>query len=99
MVSELKIEIGQRFDFEIDREDLNESGSGVIIATWYHNGTAIFVELYPNKSLLSSLKRYFETTAERTILVSIARISRLKYSITPTIVVLNNHQKDMTQIK
>lgn len=95
----MKIEIGQKFDFEIDREDLEGSSSGIIVATWYHDGTPIFVELYPNKSLLSALKKFFNATAERTVLVSIARTSRSNYVITPTLVVLNNHHKDITQIK
>jgi hypothetical protein len=95
----LKIEVGQRFDFEVDREDIEGADGDSIIATWYHMGNPIYVELKVNKSLLKEIDKFFTNNVKRTALISISRISKSKYAVTPTIVLLNRHQRDVKQLK
>ncbi|MCL4420829.1 MAG: hypothetical protein M1477_03975 [Candidatus Thermoplasmatota archaeon] len=95
----MRIEVGQKFDFEIDREDVEDEDCDTIIATWYHDGNPIFVELYPTKSLLSELRKFFNTTSERTALISITRVSKLKYIVKPTVVVLNHRANKLNELR
>ena len=95
----MRIEVGQRFDFEIDREDIDDEDCNTIIATWYHDGNPIFVELYPTKSLLSELRKFFNTASERTALVSITRVSKTKYIVKPTVVVLNHRTSKLNELR
>lgn len=95
----MKIEIGQRFDFEIDREDVENVESGSIIATWFHMGNQIYVELMVSKSLVKEIRNFFKTNRNKTALISIARISKSKYIVSPTIVLVNKQLKDIKQIK
>lgn len=95
----MKIEIGQRFDFEIDREDVENVESGSIIATWFHMGNQIYVELMVSKTLVKEIKEFFKTNRNRSALVSIARISKSKYIVSPTVVLVNKQLKDIKQVK
>ncbi len=95
----MKIEIGQRFDFEIDREDVENVDSGSIIATWFHMGNQIYVELVVSKTLVREIKNFFDTTRNKTALISIARISKTKYIVSPTIVLVNKQLKNLKQVK
>lgn len=95
----MKIEIGQRFDFEIDREDVEDVESGSIIATWFHMGNQIYVELVVSKSLVREIRNFFDTTRNKTALISIARISKSKYIVSPTIVLVNRQIKNVKQVK
>ncbi|MFG1520198.1 MAG: hypothetical protein AAE977_07000 [Thermoplasmataceae archaeon] len=85
----MKIGIGQRFDLEIDREDLDYVEGGTIIATWYHMGNPIYIELSVNKSMMREITRFFERTGKKTALFSITRVSKAKYVVEPTLVLLN----------
>ena len=95
----MKIEIGQRFDFEIDREDVEDVDSGSIIATWFHMGNQIYVELVVSKTLVREIKNFFDTTKNKTALISIARISKTKYIVSPTVVLVNRQLKNLKQVK
>ena len=95
----MRIEVGQKFDFEIDREDIDGKDCNAIIATWYHDGNPIFVELYPTKSLLSELRKFFNTASERTALISITRISKSKYIVKSTVVVLNHRTNKLNELR
>ncbi len=95
----MKIEIGQRFDFEIDREDVENVDSGSIIATWFHMGNQIYVELVVSKTLVKEIRTFFDTTRNKTALISIARISKSKYIVSPTIVLVNKQLKNLKQVK
>ncbi|GGM73960.1 hypothetical protein GCM10007108_09910 [Thermogymnomonas acidicola] len=95
----MKIEVGQRFDLEIDREDVEGENPGPIIATWYHMGTPIYVELSVNKSLLRALRDFFRKYGRKSAIVSIARVSRYRYEVTPTVVLLNRQGNDVRQMK
>lgn len=95
----MKIEIGQRFDFEIDREDVENVDSGSIIATWFHMGNQIYVELVVSKTLVREIRNFFDTTRNKTALISIARISKSKYIVSPTIVLVNKQLKNLKQVK
>ncbi|MCL4480642.1 MAG: hypothetical protein M1113_04050 [Candidatus Thermoplasmatota archaeon] len=95
----MKIEVGQRFDFEIDREDVVGTDKGPIIATWYHLGNSIYVELALTKSLADEIRSYFISNSSKTALLSITRVSKTKYIVSPTVVLLNRKTKDLKQIK
>ncbi len=95
----MKIEVGQRFDFEVDREDVELVDEGSIIATWYHMGNPIYVELNVNKSLISEIRKVFSDNKKKNVLVSIFRISQKKYVITPTVVLVNRQMGGINQIK
>ncbi len=95
----MKIEVGQRFDFEVDREDVENTESGSIIATWYHMGNPIYVELSVNKTMIHEIRSIFRNNRNKTALISIARISKSKYVVTPTVVLLNKQLKDVKQVK
>ncbi len=91
----MKIEVGQRFDFEVDREDVMSVDKGSIIATWYHLGNPIYVELSMTKSLAEEMRAHFYNTRSRTALLSVARISKTKYVVSPTVVLINRKAKDL----
>ena len=95
----MKIEVGQRFDFEVDREDVELVDEGSIIATWYQMGNPIYVELNVNKSLISEIRKVFSDNKKKNVLVSIFRISQKKYVITPTVVLVNRQMGGINQIK
>lgn len=95
----MKIEIGQRFDFEVDREDVEEVNEGSIIATWYHMGNPIYVELVVNKSMTREIRKLFRNNSRKSALVSITRASKSKYVVEPTVVLLNKQGKDITPLK
>ncbi|MGC8608886.1 MAG: hypothetical protein ACP5UV_03335 [Thermoplasmata archaeon] len=94
----MRIEIGQRVDIEVDREDIEKVSKGSIIATWYNMGVPIYVELFVNKSLISEIRKMFENNNRKTALISITRISKSKYAVEPTVVVLNKQRRDVTSI-
>ena len=95
----MKIEIGQRLEFEVDREDILETGSKSIIATWYHLGTPIFVELTVSKTLIAELRKLFRGNERKSALVSISRVSKTKYTIEPTMVLVNAPRRNITPLK
>ncbi len=88
----MKIEIGEKYDFEIDRSDIENVNEGSIIATYYNMGNPIYVELVINKSLGDEIRKFFINSNKKSALISITRISKLKYKITPTIVILNKQR-------
>ncbi len=94
----MRIEIGQRVDIEVDREDVERVSKGSIIATWYNMGIPIYIELFVNKSLISEIRKMFENNNRKTALISITRISKSKYVVEPTVVVLNKQRRDITPI-
>ncbi|BAB60258.1 TVG1148602 [Thermoplasma volcanium GSS1] len=95
----MKIEIGQRIDVEVDREDVERVSRGSIIAVWYNRGVPIYVELFVNKTLISEIRKMFNNNNRKSALVSITRISKSKYVVEPTVVVLNRQRTDLTPIK
>lgn len=84
----MKIAVGQRFDMEVDREDIENVVEGSIIATWYHMGEPIYVELQVNKSMLSEIRRLFVSEKQKSALFSIERKSNSKYVVEPTVVLV-----------
>jgi hypothetical protein len=88
----VKIEIGEKYDFEIERSDIENVREGSIIATYYNMGNPIYVELILNKSLANEIRKFFMHSNKKSALISITRISKLKYRITPTIVILNKQR-------
>lgn len=95
----MKIEVGQRFDFEVDREDVEETEEGSIIATWYHMGSPIYVELIVNKSLIREIRKIFKDNVRKTALVSITRVSKSRYVVEPTVVLVNKQGSGITTVK
>jgi hypothetical protein len=95
----LKIEVGQRLEFEVDREDILGTNNTSIIATWYHLGTPIFVELAVSKTLMAELSKLFKGNDRKTALVSISRVSKAKYVVEPTMVLINSQRKNITPLK
>ncbi|MCL4332092.1 MAG: hypothetical protein M1162_01045 [Candidatus Thermoplasmatota archaeon] len=90
----MKIAVGQRFDLEVDREDIDNVQEGSIIATWYHMGEPIYVELQVNKSMLSEIRKLFLNKKQRSALFSITRVSTSKYVVEPTVVLLKKGAGD-----
>ncbi len=88
----MKIEIGEKYDFEIERSDIENISEGSIIATYYNMGNPIYVELVINKSLGDEIRKFFINSNKKSALISITRTSKLKYKITPTIVILNKQR-------
>jgi hypothetical protein len=88
----LKIEVGEKYDFEIERSDIENVVEGSVIATYYRLGNPICVELIINKSLSREINKFFENTDKKSALISIERLSKAKYRITPTIVILNKQR-------
>jgi hypothetical protein len=88
----LKIEVGEKYDFEIERSDIENVVEGSVIATYYRLGNPICVELIINKSLSREINKFFENTDKKSALISIERVSKAKYRITPTIVILNKQR-------
>jgi len=95
----LKIEIGQRIDVEVEREDVERVSKGSIIAIWYNRGVPIYVELFVNKSLVYEIRKMFANNNRKSALISITRISKSKYIVEPTVVVLNKQRTDLTPMK
>ncbi len=88
----MKIEIGEKYDFEIERADIESIEEGSIIATYYNMGNPVYVELLINKSMSREIKKFFINTEKKSALISIYRVSKSKYKITPTIVILNKQR-------
>ncbi len=88
----MKIEIGEKYDFEIERSDIEDVEEGSIIATYYSMGNPVYVELLINKSLSREIRKFFINTDKKSALISIYRMSKSKYKITPTIVILNKQR-------
>ncbi len=88
----MKIEVGEKYDFEIERSDIENVVEGSVIATYYRLGNPICVELIINKSLSREINKFFENTDKKSALISIERLSKAKYRITPTIVILNKQR-------
>ena len=84
----MRIEVGQKIDVEIDLEDLFDPVDNKIVATWFHKGSPIYVELEINQTLVKEIMRHFENTKRRSVLLSISRISQRKYLVQPTVVVV-----------
>lgn len=83
----------------MDREDIESVESGSIIATWYHMGNPIYVELSVNRSLSREIRKVFRNNHNKTALISIARVSKSRYVVSPTVVLLNRAIKDVKQVK
>ena len=88
----MKIEVGEKYDFEIERSDIEDVEEGSIIATYYSMGNPVYVELLINKSLSREIRKFFINTDKKSALISIYRMSKSKYKITPTIVILNKQR-------
>lgn len=95
----MRIEIGQRLEFEVDREDILGTNNTSIIATWYHLGTPIFVELAVSKTLMTELRKLFIGNDKKSALVSISRVTKTKYTIEPTMVLVNAQKRNITPLK
>ena len=65
---------------------------GSVIATYYSLGNPIYVELIINRSLSKEINKFFANTDKKSAIISIERISKSKYRITPTIVILNRQR-------
>lgn len=81
-------------DLEIDREDLDYIEGNTVIATWYHLGNPIYIELSVNKSLIRELNLFFEKSGKKSALFSITRKSKTHYVIEPTVVLINRDRKE-----
>ncbi len=88
----MKIEIGEKYDFEIEKSDIESLASGSIIATYYNLGNPVYVELIINKSLSAEINKFFANTNKKSAIISIERTSKSRYRITPTIVILNRQR-------
>ncbi|MCL5665693.1 MAG: hypothetical protein M1315_02515 [Candidatus Thermoplasmatota archaeon] len=84
----VQLQIGQRIDVELDREEVVMDRKSVL-AIWYHMGKTIYIELNTNKSMLKEIRKSFSERNYKTQLLSITRISRKRYSVEPTMVVVN----------
>ncbi len=82
--------MGQKIDVEIDLEDLFDPVDNKIVATWFHRGNPIYVELEINQTLVKQILRQFESSRKRTALLSIKRVSPRKYVVQPTVVVIQS---------
>lgn len=88
----MKIEIGEKYDFEIEKSDIENVEEGSVIATYYNLGNPIYVELVINRSLSKEINRFFANSDKKSAIISIERLSKSKYRITPTIVILNRQR-------
>ncbi|MCL4328582.1 MAG: hypothetical protein M1410_03250 [Candidatus Thermoplasmatota archaeon] len=84
----MRIAVGQRLDLEVDREDLENMAGNSIIATWYHLGEPIYIELQVNQSMLAAIRGAFHNEHQSSALFSLARVSAKKYVVEPTVVLL-----------
>jgi hypothetical protein len=57
------------------------------------------VELALTKSLADEIRSYFISNSSKTALLSITRVSKTKYVVSPTVVLLNTRTKDLKQLK
>ncbi len=86
----MKLSLGQKIDVEIDREDLELAPAyNYVIATWYHKGNPIYVELETNKTMIKEIWKVFDGNDRKSALFSIFRASEKKYIVEPTMVILN----------
>ncbi len=91
----MKLSVGQRIDVEIDREDLELAPAyNYVIATWYHKGNPIYVELETNKTMVREIWKVFDGNDRRSALFSIFRPSEKKYVVEPTMVILNGQSRN-----
>ncbi|MEM0139231.1 MAG: hypothetical protein QXZ44_01260 [Ferroplasma sp.] len=88
----MKIEIGEKYDFEIEKSDIENLARGSIIATYYNLGNPVYVELIINKSLSREINKFFANNNRKSGIISIERLSKSKYRISPTIVILNRQR-------
>ncbi len=88
----MRLEIGQKIDVEVDLEDLFDQVDKKIIATWFHKGNPIYVELEVTTTLVNQILKFFENTKKRTALLSITRLSQRKYEVQPTLVVVSKRE-------
>ena len=88
----MKIEIGEKYDFEIERSDIENVKEGSVIATYYSLGNPIYVELVINRSLSKEINKFFANSDKKSAIISIERVSKSKYRIIPTIVILNRQR-------
>lgn len=84
----MQLQIGQRIDVELERDEVILDRKSVL-AIWYHMGRTIYIELNTNKSMLKEIRKSFFDRNYKSQLLSITRISRKKYSVEPTMVVVN----------
>lgn len=84
--------MGQKIDVEIDLEDLFDPVDNKIVATWFHRGNPIYVELEINQTLVKEILKQFENSRKRTVLLSISRVSQRKYTVQPTVVVIQSRE-------
>jgi hypothetical protein len=85
----LKLEVGQRIDIEVDLEDLFDQVDNKIIATWFHKGNPIYIELEVSAALVKQILKYFENTKKRSALLSVTRVSQRKFEVQPAMVVVS----------
>ena len=88
----MKIEIGEKYDFEMERSDIENVKEGSVIATYYSLGNPIYVELVINRSLSKEINKFFANSDKKSAIISIERVSKSKYRIIPTIVILNRQR-------
>lgn len=87
-VVNLQVQIGQRMDLEIDRDEIMDDERKSVIATWYHLGNVIYIELTVNKNMLKEIRKLFSDKPSKSQIFSITRLTKMKYLVEPTMVLL-----------
>lgn len=75
-------------DLEIDRDEIFGDERKSVIATWYHLGNVIYIELQMTKSMLRAIRKMFDEKTGKSQIFSLTRVSKMKYIAEPTMVVL-----------
>ena len=57
------------------------------------------VTLDVSKTMIQEIRKLFKNNRNKTALISIARISKSKYVVNPTVVLLNRQLRDVKQVK
>ncbi len=75
-------------DLEIDRDEIIGVERKSVIATWYHLGNVIYIELQMTRNMLREIRKMYEDRACKSQIFSLTRVSKMKYVAEPTMVLL-----------
>ncbi len=75
-------------DLEIDRDEVMETDRKSVIATWYHLGNVIYIELAVTKSMMREIRKLYLDRSCKSQIFSITRLTKMKYLVEPTMVLL-----------
>lgn len=88
-VENLHLQIGQRMDLEIERDEIMNGDIKSVIAIWYHLGNRIYIELAVTKNMLREIRKLYGESSCKSQIFSVTRLTKLKYNVEPTMVLLN----------